>query len=162
MIVVSDTSSLLALTKIQMPHLLPSLFGKVLIPPAVAEELKKSHLSKQEIELVFAAEWLTIAAPVNKSDVIKLLTDLDKGESEAIVLATEMNADYLLVDEKSARKIAKERGLKIMGVLGILSRAKEKHLVSELKPLLNKLISDAEFWIDDTLYQRILKNVNEL
>jgi predicted nucleic acid-binding protein len=86
--------------------------------------------------------------------------NLDKGESEAIVLANNINADLIVIDERKARKIAKDIGLNVTGTLGILVEAKQKELIKELKPLLDGLI-DNNIRIDKKLYAEILKLVEE-
>jgi len=80
---------------------------------------------------------------------------LDLGESEAIVLANSIDADLIIIDERKARRIAKDIGLNATGTLGILVEAKQHGLVKELKPLLDKLIKD-EIRIIKKLYQDIL------
>lgn len=162
MIVVSDTSAVLALYRISALHLLPTLFKEVFIPPAVYSELNAATLSEAEKAELFSHRWLSVREPENKDLVQNLFYELDLGESEAIALALEIHADFLLVDEKSARQISKEKGLKVMGVLGILAEAKRVNLVSELRPLLDSLRMEGEFWISETLYNRILQSVNEL
>ena len=85
---------------------------------------------------------------------------LDLGESEAIVLANSIDADLIIIDERKARRIAKDIGLNVTGTLGILVEAKQRGLVKELKPLLDKLIKN-EIRISKKLYQDILELVNE-
>jgi len=162
MIVVSDTSAILALYRIESLHLLPDLFTEVFIPPAVQQELNNSTLADTDKETIFSHSWLSIQAPQNNALVKQLLTELDLGESEAITLALELHADFLLVDEKSAREVSKDKGLKVMGVLGILAESKRLKLVPALRTLLDKLRHEGEFWISDQLYNRILQSVNEL
>ena len=80
---------------------------------------------------------------------------MDPGEAEAIVLAIELEADALLIDEKKGRKIAEEHGIIITGLLGILIIAKSENLISEVKPILDKLIFETGFRINPKLYQDI-------
>ncbi len=86
---------------------------------------------------------------------------MDAGEAEAIALAIEMQANLLLLDERRGRAIAKQLGLTVTGLLGILVVAKQQgHLVA-LKPVLHALITVAGFWIDERLYTWVLESVGE-
>src|SRR5947207_10191579 len=124
MIVVSDTSPLRALWKIQHLHLLPSLYENILIPPAVFHELNSFKTSEGDLsELVNAP--LEIGIIKNKNEVNLLLNDLDPSEAEAIVLAREGNASLILIDEASGRNKAEELGVNVTGVLGVLLEAKK-------------------------------------
>ena len=90
-----------------------------------------------------------------------MITTLDPGEAEAIVLAIELKADALLIDEKKGRKIAQEYGIVITGLLGILIDSKAENLIQEVKPILDRLIFEIGFRISPKLYQDILEKVNE-
>lgn len=82
---------------------------------------------------------------------------LDKGESEAIALAVELKADWTLIDERDARKVAKSLGLKVTGILGILLRAKQVGELESLQPVIDNLINKAGFRIAPELLAQILK-----
>jgi len=119
MIVVADTSPLHYLVVIQRDKLLPALYGRVLIPPAVAEELGQE--STPEVVRIWLASrpiWLEIRRPIRDlgPDV-----HLDRGEQEAIALAEEVGADLLLVDEWEARQEAERRHLHAVGTLRVLA-----------------------------------------
>jgi len=81
-----------------------------------------------------------------------LIVNLDSGESEAIVLAKELDADFLLMDEIKGRKIAKEFQIKTIGLIGVLIKAKEMKIIYSVKEILEELRNTAGFWISQNLY----------
>jgi len=87
--------------------------------------------------------------------------ELDEGESEAIALADELKADVILLDEKDARRIAKQLGLKVLGTVGILIWGKRVGKINNLRQVLDILQNQAMFRISHTLYQQALKSVGE-
>lgn len=134
MIVVSDTTPLIALLKIERLDLLEKLFGNVLIPQAVYEELTVDERFKLEAEQLKQKEFITVRAVKNLDSVsiLKRATGLDQGESEAIVLTDEVKAELLLMDEAKGRAVSNEMGFRIMGTIGVLMAAYEEHeLTSE-------------------------------
>ncbi|MEZ4776179.1 MAG: DUF3368 domain-containing protein [Bacteroidia bacterium] len=90
-----------------------------------------------------------------------LRESLDAGEAAAITLAKELNADYLAIDERAGRRIAKSLGIKIIGLVGILIRAKEANLIENVRPILDQLITEANFYIGEKFYQQIIENLGE-
>ena len=90
-----------------------------------------------------------------------LQIQLDPGESEAIALVLELNANRLLIDERLGRNIATQYGLKIRGILGLLVNAKEQGLIELLKPILDDLLARSGFRVRQDLYDRILQDVSE-
>lgn len=85
------------------------------------------------------ATWIETLQVQNALAVSLLRTDLDRGEAEAIVLAKEVKADYLLVDEKKARRIARNSGLRVMGTLGVVALGMKKGLLPAIDPILDSL-----------------------
>src|SRR5262245_45916211 len=102
MLVVSDTSPISALIQIGRAELLKDLFDTVCIPPAVNDELVRFHPS--------LPSFINVQVVLDQARVKSLLTQLDLGEAEAIVLAAESKADYLLIDERRGRKAATDAG----------------------------------------------------
>ncbi|NUQ26046.1 MAG: DUF3368 domain-containing protein [Saprospiraceae bacterium] len=158
MIVVSDTSVITNLVQIDQLTLLKDLFGSIVIPQKVYDELTKVP---KQIDLIERLNWIEVKQISDRSHFDNLLKTLDPGEAEAIVLAIELEADALLIDEKKGRKIAEEYGIIITGLLGILIIAKSENLIIEVKPILDKLIFETGFRINPKLYQDILKKVDE-
>lgn len=158
MIVISDTSVISNLIQLGHISLLKQLFGQVIIPEAVFNELSK--ISNQ-IEILNEFDWVEIITITKIELFQELEKSLDQGESEAITLAIELKADALLIDEKKGRRIAQEHGIFITGLIGILINSKEENLIQEVKPLLDKLIYEIGFRINPQLYRAILKKVDE-
>lgn len=129
MIVVSDTTPLISLLKINRLDLLSKLFGEVLIPQAVFDELVVDERFRLEADQI-KRETSIVIKSVNNSEsasILKRATGLDQGESEAIVLTDELKADLLLMDEAKGRTVSTQMGIKIMGTIGILMAAYEEH-----------------------------------
>ncbi len=158
MIVVSDTSVITNLWKVNQLQLLPLVFNTVFIPLAVQSELFRIPAQREDLE---AEPWLITQSPTDKLAIHQLLIHLDAGESEAIVLATELNADYLLIDETTGRTIAQQKGLRISGTLGVLIKAKHQRVVESVKPIMDDLIQEARFFIHQRLYDEVLKLTGE-
>lgn len=90
-----------------------------------------------------------------------MLDEIDIGEAEAIVYMLESEGDLLLMDEKKGREVAKRFGLTTMGILGILLRSKTLKIIREVKPIMDRLIQEARFYIADPLCRDILKLADE-
>jgi predicted nucleic acid-binding protein len=158
MLIISDTSPIIGLAICNKLDLLQSLFDTVYIPQAVYDELNVP--GKPEFERI--AEWAKgkIIPAVNGPLINALRVTLDPGESEAISLYWEKQADYLLIDERRGRAIARSSGVKIVGTAGILVLAKERGLISEIKSSLDMLIRN-DFRISDLLYRQLLWKAGE-
>jgi len=162
LIVVSDTSAVLNLARIERLGILVSLYGQVLIPPAVYQELTTAKHDLSAAIDVACNSWLKIEAPKDRDRVRSLRNDLDPGEAESIVLAIERQGDLLLVDERRGRRIAAGLGVRTTGLLGVLAEAKRSGLIDQVKPVLDELIQDARFWIGADLYAHVLAELGEV
>jgi predicted nucleic acid-binding protein len=122
MIVVADTSPINYLLLIQEIDILPKMYGKVVIPRAVHEELQRPVAPEiVRAWISQAPAWLEIRIPNSAPD--SSLAKLDPGERDAIMLATELRADQLIVDDREGRKQAEERRIPVIGTLGVLKEA---------------------------------------
>ena len=158
MIIISDTSPLCYLILIDCIEVLPILYKTVIIPQAVYQELQAEATPKTVKEWIQNyPDWLIIRNITNSSD--SELDQLDRGEREAIILAEEIKANLLIVDDKAARTMATQRGLKIIGLLGILIGAARNNLI-DLPTKVNQL-QETSFFISPKLLQSILSQYEE-
>ncbi len=162
MIVVSNSSPLAALSFIGELDLLHQLYGIVLIPDAVWQEVAIAGANLPGREAVLNADWLERRTVKNHQLVKALFQDLDPGESEAIVLALETKAELLIMDERLGRRTARHFDLNVIGVVGILIEAKHRGLVNAIHPYLDRLRDIAGFRISDGLYRRVLEEQDEM
>jgi uncharacterized protein len=153
MIVVSDTTAITSLLQISQCDLLAKLYGEVVIPAAVRDELVVAHPS--------LPEFLRVRTVRQQTEVQRLHADIDLGEAEAIVLAKELAAELLLVDETEGRRVAVREGVNIIGLLGVLVQAKRKGLLASVRDTTAKLESVAEFRVADDVKEIILRAAGE-
>lgn len=159
MIVVSDSSALIALACAGELNLLRDLFGEVLIPRRVWDEVGQAN--RPGAEQVAAAEWIrTVPAP-DTSFLLALEGEVDPGEAEAIALAYEVKADIVLLDERRARKLAISMGFTVVGVVGVLLRAKQQGFLPQLRPALDRMKTLQRFRISTKLYEETLRDAGE-
>ncbi|HEY9695246.1 MAG TPA: DUF3368 domain-containing protein [Oculatellaceae cyanobacterium] len=161
MIIVSDTSPINNLAAIAQLDLLHHLYGTVIIPEAVYQELTEPEFPVAGAIEVQTFDWVQTRQVNNRAVVQALLTELDLGEAEALALALELKADQVLIDENQGRRVAARLNLKFTGILGILIEAKSQGLISLVKPLLDSLINQAGFWIAESVYNRVLQIADE-
>ena len=156
MILIADSSALVALSIVNKLDILEKLFGDVYVPRAVYIEVSKENKAESyKLKNYCKDRVLDIQASANFN------ITLGKGESEAIVLYSEQNADFLLCDDKKAKKFAQSFGLKVIGSLGILLKAKETELINEIAPLI-EILRESQIFIDDKTYALVLKMAGEI
>ncbi|KAB8315430.1 DUF3368 domain-containing protein [Tolypothrix campylonemoides VB511288] len=154
MIVVSDTSPICYLLLIDHIRILRELYGVVIIPQTVADELNASE-SPSVIRdwIAKPPDWLQIQ-PVETLQNVEL-EKLDPGEREAILLAEKLKADLVILDDKAARRVALKRDLRIIGLLGILKDAAKSGLL-DLRIVFDDL-REVGFWVAPSLLEQLLK-----
>lgn len=157
-IVVSNTTPIISLASINRVEILKDLFGEIIIAQAVYDEIKaKESYGYREIDYKFFKKR-GIRGELYKD---LLLNQLDLGESETIILAKELNADLVIIDENTAFKIAQNSGLKVTRTLSILLKAKNTGIISEIKPLLDQMIVKGR-WYSKKVYESFLGKIGEL
>lgn len=161
MIVVTNTSPLINLAVIGEARLLPELFGRVTAPNMVREEIDSLRLRDQRFRSADTANAAVFATVRDASRVALLSLHLDPGEAGAIALALELRADLILLDERRATRAARQLGLRTLGLLGVLLLAKRKGLIDQVRPLLDRLETDAGFWIARDLRQQVCRAAEE-
>lgn len=160
MIVVSNATPLIALAKIDRLDLLQELFGTILIPQAAYDEVVTHAPSRPGAAEVRQADWIHTQAPADQTKVNYLRADLDTGEAEALVLAEELDADWVLLDETKARFAAELLGLRFMGTVGLLLLAKRMGKIVAIRPLLDEL-RIKKFHLSEKVYQAVLQEAGE-
>ena len=162
MIVISDTTPIISLLKMNQLELLNHMFGEVQVPDAVYEELISNAKFQKEAEKILSAEYIKKVVVEDKKSVtlLRRATGLDAGESEAIILSDEIKADLLLMDELKGRQVAKQMGLNIMGTVGILMTAFDEKLLSaeEIEQCIDVLRNNGRH-ICEKLYEQLMEKI---
>lgn len=162
MIVVSNSSPLIGLSAINLLDLLSSLYETVHIPQAVYEEVVVTGKGRPGSNEVAAATWIKRHTVTDRPAVIQLMNTrrLQVGESEAMILAKELKATRIILDDGSARRYAREQNLPIIGTWGVLLLAKDKKLIHSVRMPMDGLVA-AGLYIDPLLYRAILQSAGE-
>jgi len=145
--IVADSTCLIGLERIDRLDLLSELFEPVVIPPEVAREFGVS------------LAWLKVESPANDALMMSLKLLIDQGEAEAIALGYEKHWRVLL-DDRQARAVAKQMGLRIIGTVGALVLAKQQSMIPSLRTLLAQLEAH-NFYLSADLREEALRLVNE-
>ena len=160
--VVSDTSPLSAMARMGWLPWLKERWEAVIIPQGVWGEL--SHIGDvaawSSLEAARADGWLSIAeAP--KNSLPPGCDKLHAGETEAILLALDRNAEWLIVDDGDARRVAKGLGLRTIGVLGMIVWAKRRGKINRALESIAELRRITKFRVSDEVVAAIGRDLNE-
>jgi uncharacterized protein len=154
MIVVSDTTAVTTLLKAGMEGLLRELFGSVIIPQAVCDELNAFHSQ--------LPDFVSLRALARPGSRLPGTAALGRGEAEAITLAKEINADLLLTDDLKARGVAARLNVKSVGLLGLLIRAKQRGHISSVREAIGILETRGRLYVSDAVKAEALRLAHEL
>lgn len=151
-VVVSNSSPLIALARIQRLDLVPAILHSILIPPAVAREIAPS--------VPVLPHWVSVQAPVGQPTVLMSRGRFGDGERETIALAVELRASAVLIDDRPARRVAEAAGLTVIGTLGLLLEAKRTGHIETVRAELDKLLNTS-FFLSPQLYDLLLNMAGE-
>jgi predicted nucleic acid-binding protein len=153
--VIADTSPLHYLVLIEHTAILPVLFGRMLIPRAVAEELQHPRTPASVRAWISSPpEWLEVHAPRQLQEAMQLFPRLGAGEQAAIALVQEVHANLLLIDDLEGRETAERLSLAVMGTLRVLELAAERGLL-DLPTTITRLQATS-FYTPANLVQALL------
>jgi predicted nucleic acid-binding protein len=159
LIVISDSSSLIAIAAVGHLELLRTLYGEVVVPTAVWNEVTAPN--RPGAGDLVNTDWIRAVPVSNRIAIGQLSTPVGQGEAEAIALAMELGADVLLIDERRARKLALGLGLPVTGVLGVLLESKKKGFIPAIKPILDQMETAVAFRLKRSLYEAALRAAGE-
>ena len=153
--VIVNSTPLISLIALDKLDILRDLYSEIIIPTAVYDEI-----SVKDNFTLSQHDWIKIKEITNEVAKGAFTAALHEGEVEVLILAKEISADLVIIDDGLARKHAKYLGIKLTGTIGVLLKAKEKGIIKYLKPYLDKLIEN-NFYISENIYNEILKLTDE-
>jgi len=156
--VISNTTPIISLMKIDKLYLLKDLYQRIIIPYAVFEEIENGK-EKPFYQNLRMYDWILIQSIKNQPS-LRYIFDLDEGEAEVLILADEIQADLIIMDEVMGRRYAKQLEFRLTGTIGILLKAKELGLISSLKEHIDELIEKGT-WLSPSLVSKALKIAKE-
>jgi len=155
---VCNATPIISLSSVDKLDILKELFHTVIIPEAVYNEIRaKESYGYKEVE----SDFINVEQIKGKIYSDLLFNQIDLGETETIILAKEINADFVIIDDNMAYRIATNSGLNVTRTLSVLLRAKEKGIIREIKPIIDEMISKGR-WYSKRVYRDFLKKTNEL
>lgn len=160
--VVSDTGPLIALARVERLGLLRRLYGQIVIPSAVRDELAlgSDRPGAKALAIALEAGWVSVQPATYPDMVSEIARHLDRGEAEAIALAGQRSARFLLIDDAKGRRVARQRGIRVVGVAGMLLAAKSQGVLGAVGPVLDEL-SRTGYRLSPRLITGVLTKANE-
>jgi predicted nucleic acid-binding protein len=158
--VVVDSSAQITLARIGRLELLHQITDVVYIPAAVFDEVVHRGAGRPGSREVAEAGWIHRREVRDAASVERLSVRVGRGEAEAIVLAGEVSADVLVIDDAMARRLAEAEGHRVVGLPGLVIYAKQNGLVTGIKPVLDDMRA-AGFFLDDSRCQSLLRQAGE-
>jgi predicted nucleic acid-binding protein len=162
-LVVSDTSPVSALVVMGWLEWLRWRWPVVHVPEMVWQELRRrsSTVDWEILEDARSQGWLRVVSVADLSTLPLSAADLHAGECEALALARELHAEWLLMDEREGRLVAQSMGLKVTGTVGIVLWAKAQGLIPSVREALNELRRQAGFFLKEELIEAAARQAGE-
>ena len=165
--VVSNAGPFIVLAKLNLLHLLESLYGRIHFATSVYEEVVISGMRQGHEDARTASRFLDQVKWLPEDvDVTEIPDDLrvvclDRGERDTLVLAVKLDSELVLIDEAIGRQEARNRGFSVRGSLGILIQAYRKGFLSaeQLRLNLNEIAHRQDIWVNPALVQRLLREI---
>lgn len=157
--VIVDTSPLQYLHQARSLDLLQKLYGEIIVPSSVCEELQVGLLQGVDVPIVSSIEWIQVEQ-ISSPALIPNVTDLGQGEAEVIALGIQSPKSLLILDDSLGRRIADLYQLKYTGTLGILIKAKKLGNLDAIAPLIDQLRAQG-MWLTDKVVGDILRLAGE-
>jgi predicted nucleic acid-binding protein len=151
-LVIADASALICLSWVDQLQVLPALFGRIVVPPAVAAEA--THRGSA------LPNWIDVRPLGRPLDDRVVAAHLGAGEGEVLCLGLERENAWLILDDGEARALARELGLRILGTAAVLVEAKRAGHLAQVRPVLDALLAKG-FRLDRKVYNRILTAAGE-
>lgn len=158
--IISNATPLIAFARIDQLSLLHRIFGTLIIPTAVAREIAAYQSAGPGSIDLGSQDWIQTRSLQSDQQVQLLLPTLDRGEAEVIALALEVNAERVVIDELTGRKVAESLDLKVIGSVGILMRAKQLGYVENIHPYLQQM-KQVGIYFSDRFIRAVLRQVGE-
>lgn len=157
--VIVNSTPLIILGNIDRLDILQKIYGEIIIPRAVFEEVTSKN-DDAKLKLSQNLSWIKICEVKDKSNRKIYQSKLHDGEVEVMMLANEISADLLIIDDNAAKKTAKFLGFNVTGTLGVLLKAKTQKIIGEIKTILKEMLNRG-FYISPKVLEIVLKTANE-
>ena len=157
MVVVSNATPIISFCSVKHEFVLKELFHRIIIPEAVEQELR---ISDKPGSHFMKLDWVQVVSPENHESVLVLRKDIDPGEAETIVLAKQMKADAVLIDEHAGYQIAKFLSLPVTRTLSVLKTAKNKKIINRVRPVVEEMVQKGRWYSKDVI-EKFLYDIGE-
>lgn len=157
--VVVNSTPLIILGNIGGLKILKDLYEEIIIPRAVFEEVTSKD-DNAKLKLSQNLSWIKVLEVRDKSSRKMYQAKLHDGEVEVMMLANEISADLLVIDDNSAKKTAKFLGFTVTGTLGVILKAKSEKIIPQVKPIVEEMLRQG-FYISPQIIEMVLKTANE-